>query len=289
MHSEDDILKLVKQEAAEVVKRSKRGLIIQPGALGDCILTLPLVRYMKQCLDLDSIDILGHTEYIGILPGRTSVDGVRSIDSVELHRLFAEATTFDLDDGDPLINVFADYTWIITFLGEQGSDFEQNLIFTTNCSHSAEIATLLMKPDPNTSDHVAHYYIQQLAEQSNADVTTETPSLEQVFIETAEADARTTREILDDIGCAFTQQLVVIAPGSGGVEKCWHLDNFLAVAKELKSREAQVVFLLGPAEVERFDDAKIEQIAAVGACLTDLPLIRVVRRIPCCTGRWALM
>jgi len=281
MHADDDILKLVTQKAAEVVRRANRGLIVQPGALGDCILTLPLVKYMKQFLGLDSVDVLGHTEYIGILPGRTCVDGVKSIDSVDLHRLFVEAATFDLPDDDPLINVFADYTWIVTFLGEPGSDFEQNLIFTTNCSHSAEITTLLTMPEPNSCEHVADYYIRQLANETGADVPAEIYSPEQVRIKATEADTETTHELLNNIGCAFAEQLIVIAPGSGGVEKCWHLDNFLAIAEELKRRDRQFLFLLGPAELERFDKAEMEQIAAAGPCLSDLNLIRVVGLLSC--------
>ncbi|HEG44291.1 MAG TPA: hypothetical protein ENH94_09605, partial [Phycisphaerales bacterium] len=33
-------------------KLPKRGLIINPGAIGDCLLTLPLARFMKDALAL---------------------------------------------------------------------------------------------------------------------------------------------------------------------------------------------------------------------------------------------
>jgi ADP-heptose:LPS heptosyltransferase len=276
MKSEDNILELVTQETAEAHKRTRRGLIIQPGALGDCILTLPLVQYMKKYLDLDSIDILGHTEYIGILPERTCVDGVRSIDAIDLHRLFTDAAKFDLTDGDPLVNVFADYTWIVTFLGEPGSDFEQNLIFTTHCSHNAEVTALQLKPHDNTSEHIAHYYIQQLAVDAGIDASDNIPTIEQRWIETIEADTETEQQLLNEMDDAFNQSLTVIAPGSGGLEKCWNIDNFLAVAEELKHKGFKVVFLLGPVEAERFDKEKIQRLTAVADCLTDLPLAHVV-------------
>jgi ADP-heptose:LPS heptosyltransferase len=276
MQSENNILELVTQEAAEAHKRTRRGLIIQPGALGDCILTLPLVQYMKQYLDLDSIDILGHTEYIGILPGRTCVDGVRSIDAIDLHRLFSDAAKFDLADGDPLINVFADYTWIVTFLGEPGSDFEKNLIFTTHCSHNAEVTALQLKPHENTSEHIAHYYIQQLAADTGVDAPDNISPLEQVWIETTQADAETAQQLLNEMDDAFNQSLIVIAPGSGGLEKCWNIENFLAVAEELKRKDFKVVFLLGPTEAERFDKEKNQRLTAVADCLTDMSLASVI-------------
>jgi hypothetical protein len=109
MQTQDDILELVRQKTAEAAKKKQRGLILQPGAIGDCILTLPLAAYMKDALGLGGIDILGHTEYIGFLPGRSCIDGVRSIDSMDIHRLFAETATFVLKDKDPLISALGDF------------------------------------------------------------------------------------------------------------------------------------------------------------------------------------
>jgi len=166
MQANDNILELLREKGAEAARGASRAVILQPGAIGDCVLTLPLAGFMKASLGLGGIDILGHTEYISILPGRTCVDGIRSIDSIDLHRLFAETKTFDLADGDPLINVFADYTWIVTFLGEPNSNFEQNLIFTANCSHSAEVMTLSMKPPETFGAHLTDFYTQQFIDQS---------------------------------------------------------------------------------------------------------------------------
>ena len=117
---DDDILTLLEATDAQVAKESQRAVILQPGALGDCLLTLPLVKFLKDVLDLGGVDIVGHAEYVGILPERTCVDGVRSLDTAELHRLFTAPAGFDLADRDPLIHMFADYSWIITFLGRAG-------------------------------------------------------------------------------------------------------------------------------------------------------------------------
>jgi len=135
MQANDNILSILKEKEYSTIQQSRRGLILQPGAIGDCILTLPLAEFMKESLRLGGIEILGHTEYIGILPGRTCIGRVRSMDSMDLHRLFTETKEFDLADKDPLIYVFADYDWIVTFMGEPDSNFEQNLIFTAHCSH----------------------------------------------------------------------------------------------------------------------------------------------------------
>ncbi len=284
MQTQDDILELVRQKTAEAAKKKQRGLILQPGAIGDCILTLPLAAYMKDALGLGGIDILGHTEYVGFLPGRSCVDGVRSIDSMDIHRLFAETAKFVLQDKDPLISAFGDYAWIVTFLGEPNSNFEQNLIFTANCSHSAEVITLPMKPPKDFSEHLADFYIQQFIDQSGYSLHPRRFRTGDCLVKATEADINTGKELLREIGLGSGEKLMVIQPGSGGTRKCWHLENFLAVARELDSRGVEIMFLLGPAELDRFSDANIKKICGVGRCLADLSLTQVMGLLSCVDG-----
>jgi heptosyltransferase-3 len=293
MQENDNILNLLKEKGAETAREALRGIILQPGAIGDCVLTLPLAEFMKDCLGLGGVDILGHTEYIGIFPGRTCVDGIQSIDSVDLHRLFAETNTFDLVDGDALINTFADYAWIVTFLGEPDSNFEQNLIFTANCSRSAEVITLSMKPSTygageKSSTHITDFYIQQFISQSGLSLEPRLVCKTKSLIKATKADINRGRELLEEIPATlgfgqarhrrvdFSEKLVVIQPGSGGSHKCWHLDNFLAVAKVLASEGVEVIFLLGPAEMERLSASAIGRIETVSRILTNLSLADVL-------------
>jgi ADP-heptose:LPS heptosyltransferase len=290
MQENDNILNLLREEEAKAARRALRGVILQPGAIGDCVLTLPLAEFMKDCLGLGGVDILGHTEYTGILPGRTCVDSIRSIDSVDLHRLFVETDTFDLADGDALINVFGDYAWIVTFLGEPDSNFEQNLIFTVNCSRSAEVITLSMNPAPRrggvkpskkSSTHITDFYIRQFIAQSGLSSEPRLVHKTKSLIKATKADINRGRELLEEIHVDSSEKLVVIQPGSGGSHKCCHLDNFLVVAEGLVSKNIQVIFLLGPAEVEQFSDATIKKITGATKCLTDLSLTQVLELLSC--------
>ena len=284
MQTHDDILELVRKKGAEAAQKMQRGLILQPGAIGDCILTLPLAAYMKDTLGLGGIDILGHTEYVGFLPGRSCVDGVRSLDSIDLHRLFAETKTFELKDRDPLINAFRDYSWIVTFMGEPNGNFEQNLIYTANCSHSAEVITLSMKPPKGFSEHLANFYIRQFIDQSGYSFQPQSFRTGDRLVKATEADKNTGKALLREMGLGFGEKIMVIQPGSGGTRKCWHLDNFLAVARELDSRGVEIIFLLGPAELERFGDEKIKKISSVVRCMTDLSLTQVLGFLSCVDG-----
>ncbi|MHC4432224.1 MAG: glycosyltransferase family 9 protein, partial [Planctomycetota bacterium] len=235
----------------------------------------------KKCLELGSIDILGHGEYVGFLPGRSCIDGVRSMDAIELHRLFVEPGAFELQDRDPLINTFSDYAWIVTFLGESESHFEQNLIFTANCSHSAEVMTLSLKPQPDCTEHVADFYIRQFVERSDVVGELQQTPGDDRLIRAGQTDCNTGRRLLAEAGIGFGGRLVVIQPGSGGSEKCWYIGNFLAVAAGLASNGFEVVFLLGPAEQERFSDETIGQIRGAAPCLADLSLTDVLGLLSC--------
>lgn len=284
MQKDDNILELLGERTAQTARENHRAVILQPGAIGDCILTLPLAEFMKESLGLGGIDIVGHSEYIGFFPGRTCVDRIVSIDSMDLHHLFTETKTFDLPAGDSLINAFTDYTWIVTFLGEPNSDFEQNLIFTANCSHSAEVITLSMKPDTKFSSHLTQLYIKQFIEQSGMRLRSRRTQTGNRLIQANKTDIDRGRELLNEVGVDSHKKLVVIQPGSGGNHKCWHIDNFLAVAGQLVSAGAEVIFLLGPAEMDRFNDNTVKKISSVAKHLSGLPLSDVLGILSCSDG-----
>ncbi len=281
MQANNNILDLLKEKASEAAHKLRRGVILQPGAIGDCILTLPLAQIMKDSLDLGAVDIIGHTEYTGILPGRTCIDGIRSMESLDLHRLFAESSSFDVTDGDALINDFGEYSYVVTFLGEPGSNFEQNLIFTVNCSHSADVITLSLKPPERYSKHITEYYTQGLLEQIAISPERCRVNQSSILIRAAESDINEGRDLLNEEGIGLSGKLVILHPGSGSLEKSWHLENFLAVGNDLLSKNMKVIFLLGPAEVERFSKKQLEKIKSVGKCFTDLSMRRVLGLLSC--------
>ncbi len=281
MEPQDDILELLRKESAAIAKMKQRALIIQPGAIGDCILTLPLAAFMKERLGLGSVNMLGHTEYIGFLPGRSCIDSVSSIDTVDLHRLFVKPAKFELADRDPLINVFSGYPWIVTLMGELGSDFEQNLIFTANCTHGSEVITLPAAPPKGSRQHVSEFYIRQFVEQCGSSLPDSLADTKSRMISADRGDREIGRKLLTDYGVDADSRVVIIHPGSGGQKKCWHLDNVLAVGDKLGKQGYSVLFLLGPAEVDRFGGKIIREIQSIGIQVSDLQLAQVLGLLTC--------
>jgi ADP-heptose:LPS heptosyltransferase len=84
-------------------------------------------------------------------------------------------------------------------------------------------------------------------------------------------------ELLKEAGLNPEKKPVIIHPGSGASNKCWHFENFLAVARELISEGNEVLFLLGPAELEKFSVNNIDKITNVAKCLKELSFTDVLR------------
>ncbi|HEX41423.1 MAG TPA: hypothetical protein ENN81_05110 [Phycisphaerales bacterium] len=272
----DDIMNILREKYAAAARKAHRGAILQPGAMGDCILTLPLAAFMKESLGLGGLDLIGHMDYISILSGRSCIDGVRSIESLDLHRLFRRAGDFDLADADPLITAFCDYSWIASFMGAAGGDFEQNLIFTANCSHSAEVVTIDAGPAADGPERMSAWLIRQFVQQCGMSIEMPETGCGAGLIKATPADCRRGQQLLAELGVASAGRVAIIHPGSGGREKCWHPDNYLSVASELAQQGFEVLFVLGPAEVARFGEAQISRIAAAAACLREAPLADVL-------------
>jgi heptosyltransferase-3 len=278
MDPQAGILDLLKQQGEQALKKARRALIIQPGAIGDCILTLPLAQFIIDRLKVGAVDMLGRADYISYFPGRTCIDTIRAIDSVDMHRFFCPPADFHLADRDALIDAFAGYLWIVTFLGQTGSDFEQNLIFTANCSQSVDVITLPLLPASPDRNHITDFYIRRLCETCSLQSTGENNSpLSDDFIKPTKSDKQAGKELLQQAGIDTDSALIVLCPGSGSVDKCWHLDNFLSLAEQLKSNGAEPLILLGPAEIERFIPHRLLDISRTAAFLADLSLTEVLQ------------
>ena len=276
-----DIVEIVTKKEAENRRQNRAVLIIQPGAIGDCVQTLPLAEFVKNSLGAGSVRMMGRTDYIDIFCGRTCIDRVRSVDSVDLHKLFVAPDEFHIDDGDQLLSDFSGCEHIITFLGQDGGSFEQNLIFTANCSNGCEVTTLKLKPMSRFAGHISEFYIRQFIDENPAICQDLESELNKPFIQAGQGDILAGAKLLKFPGCNESDKVVLISVGSGGKNKCWHLDNFYSVADSLVDRDINVLFLLGPAEMDRLTDKEIDRLGTVGRCFCNLTLTEVVQLISC--------
>jgi ADP-heptose:LPS heptosyltransferase len=80
---------------------------------------------------------------------------------------------------------------------------------------------------------------------------------------------------------------VVIHVGSGAREKCWPLENFISLGWQLVSRDSPrtpVVFVLGPAELERLDKPLLAELRKNFPVLEEPPLETLAGVLATCGG-----
>jgi heptosyltransferase III len=277
----DDIFNILSETEKDAERNSRRAFIIQPGAIGDCVLTLPLAESLKTHFGIGTVLMLGRSPYIEYFPGRTCIDSIRDLDSIDLHRLFVNHKEFELADGDPLIGVFSGFEQIITFLGEAGSDFENNLIFTANCSNPVEVTTLPLKPSSDYAGHITKFHLETFLSSLGPEAVNSEIDLKKTYITPCKTDLANGQKILSSAGVDTKQKIAIIHPGSGGKAKRWHIDNFYMLAETLREKKNSVVFILGPAEMETFEPKTIDALGAIAPLLVDTPLTETFQAVSC--------
>ncbi|MFI4912611.1 MAG: glycosyltransferase family 9 protein [Sedimentisphaeraceae bacterium JB056] len=266
-------------------RAANKALIIHSGALGDCVLTLKLAAFLQKVLNIKTINFIGPGDYVSFMPGRTAVSSIRNIHSLKLDRMFTEPSSFELEEDDPLVRTFSGYDWIISFLGTEGSNFETNLAYLACFTSSPEIVMLSARSQDDNSKHISDFHIEEL-------INLKKPSIEALGVENVHKKALEIEGIIcpnlndvqqglsivrDQVGIDCSdKELAVICPGSGGREKCWHIDNYISTAKELEKSQLKPLFLLGEVEFERFNRDDIQKLKDTSAIISSLNIEQVV-------------
>ncbi|MBE0535082.1 MAG: glycosyltransferase family 9 protein [Phycisphaerae bacterium] len=272
-----DILQMVREEEEQANRNRRRACIICPGAIGDCLLTLPLASLVRSAFDLGGIDFIGRTEYIDFYPGRTCIDTIKSLESIDFHRLFEDHRVFTVEDHDRLIGSFAAYEHIISFMGAGDVNFETNFIFTLNCSHPAEVTLLPLASSGESDGHVSEFYIRAYLQENQVPSTPPVFDAAACSLRAHAGDAQEGRRFLEALEINPDDHLAVIHPGSGGRAKCWHVDNFRQVARRLVCDGIQVLFLYGPVEMERMPSSVRQRLSDIAPCLSGGDLAKVLQ------------
>ena len=253
--------------------KPRKGLILHSGAIGDCLLTLPLAAFIKRTFGLDQMHFMGRLDAVGLYPRRSCIDHVRAMESAPLHRLFTPTDEFTLDDPDRLITAFQDYEQIVSFLGGDHPHFEQNLLLTVHCSHSAQVSVLPMTPPDDWQESVSRFYMDCFAKEIGLVPHRLDPAI--AWLSATADDYPAGQDLVERIGIAPEASLAILHPGSGGRHKCWHPENFLITAAALGQNGYKPLFLLGPAEQERMTPTMIEEFHHTGSVASDLSLTEV--------------
>ncbi len=100
-----------------------RILLIQPGALGDSVLSLAMAGELARHFEGVNIEMLGHMDYVSAFAGRSAVAEVADIDTMPLHHLFGEQG----EVSGRMVEYLGGFDGVVSWLGKKGSVFEGKL------------------------------------------------------------------------------------------------------------------------------------------------------------------
>ncbi len=207
-------------------------LVIHPGALGDLVLSFPVLVSLKHEKKA-SVALLSSSEVGKIAHELNVVDAHFCLESARFSSLFHEEMT-------PVVKEFiSDYDTII--LISLSDTVEGHL----RQNHSGKVYKISPRPPVQEETHVAIYMMRQMQAKG---------LLADCGVRIAECGMRepvlaSCGQVIDQIKSLRDKNLIIMHPGAGSPRKRWPLESFFRVAAIIRGMNlGEVVFVVGPAE-----------------------------------------
>ena len=224
-----------------------RLLVIRGGAVGDFIVTLPVLRALRLTFPQAWIEVLGHPSRICLADHPRYASRVTDIESLDLYRLFQAGAV-----GSPRLAAYLQsFDLIIAYYPAADGALAQQL------ARYGGGRVITWPPHPPAGLHVTDYLLQALAPLSLQSVD-RSPQIE---IDCG-AEAMATELWRGIASTVSDKKVVAFHPGSGGRHKLWPLAGWQAVMAWSKREGIAGWVIQGPAEYEREIQAELH--ASVG-------------------------
>ncbi len=234
-----------------------RILVIRGGAIGDFILTLPVLTALRRQFPAARLEILGYPHLVGLAVESGLVSSGQSIEARPLAGFFAR--NGDLDPN--LIDYFSDFDIIISYL------YDPDHIFKTNvgrCS-SAQIIQGPHRPDERQPIPASHVFLQPL---------------ERLAIFDADPVPRL------DFGVSNGESVrIALHPGSGSPRKNWPESQWADLIQRLiNETDWNLLVVGGEAEGDRLQRLTAALPPARLRLARNMPLPALARVLQGCSG-----
>jgi heptosyltransferase-2 len=200
------------------VRRTARGriLVIRGGAIGDFILTLPVLAALRLHFPDCGLEVIGYPHIAGLAVRGGLVDAVRSIESRPLAEFFGRGAKLDED----WVAYFGGFALIISYLYDPDQVFQLNV---QRCSKAQYIAGP-HRPDERGQLHATETFLQPLERLAIFGADT-VPRL----------DVSMARDVDEDrlMGAMVARRAMALHPGSGSERKNWPERNWEELIERL--------------------------------------------------------
>ena len=234
-----------------------RILVVRGGAIGDFILTLPVMAALREHFPETHLEVLGYPHVAGLALSGGLVDRVQPIEARGLAAFFAAGGALDAQVAD----YFARFDIIISYL------FDPDKIFQTNvakCS-KAQFITGPHRPNEGERVHATEVYLKPLQRLA-------------IF------DANPAPRLTVNASLAAGNRLAV-HPGSGSERKNWPEENWATLLKTVCAGTSLNLLLVGgEAEGERLERLAAELPPDRVAVLRSVPLPELAVQLSSCSA-----
>ncbi len=209
--------------------RPPRFLILRGGAIGDFVVTLPVLHALRARWPDAHIELIGYPHIARLAEAGGLVARVHALDTARIARFFGQRPEID----DATIAFLSSFDVVVSYLHDPDGLVGSNLRL-----HG--VKELLYRSPVDPDGHIVDHLLKPLERLALYEAGA-VPSLA-----LGEAETAAGRAWLEAAG-AGPAPLAVHA-GSGSPRKNWPLDRFLEVARTLAAGGRRMVFILGEAD-----------------------------------------
>lgn len=232
-------------------------LVVRGGAIGDFILTLPVLSALKERFPDVSLEVLGYPHIASLAVESGLATGVRPIDARSLAGFFAAGGELDPD----LRRYFAEFAIVVSFLYDPDDVFRANV---ARCS-KAQFIVAPHRADDHAGIHATEVYLK---------------ALERLAIFNADATPRLT---IGSMANSHQRRVIAAHPGSGSSLKNWPEERWaLLLARIIDTTNHNLCLVGGEAEDGRIERLATRLPAQRVEVARSLPLPQVARRLQHC-------
>jgi len=232
-------------------------LVVRGGAIGDFILTLPVLSALRRQFPEAWLEVLGYPHIVPLAMEGGLVHGVRSIEARALAGFFARHGELDED----LIDYFSDFDLILSYLYDPDGIFQENVC---KCS-TGQFIPGPHRPEESEGLHATKVFLK---------------SLERLAIFDPDAVPR----LLFSSSPTDCQRLAV-HPGSGSESKNWPENKWAELLGQLvETSSLDLLIVGGEAEGGKLQRLAAPLPAARVGLAQSLPLTDLARQLAQCSA-----
>ncbi len=233
-------------------------LVIRGGAIGDFILTLPVIAALRQQFPQAHLEVLGYPHIVQLAEAGGLVNRVQPIEARGLASFFAR----DGELPEDLRDYFSEFNIIVSYL------YDPDEIFQTNVKRCTPGQFIVgpHRPDETDRTHATEVFLKPLERLA-------------IF------GADTVPRLALDLRPSTLDRLLALHPGSGSERKNWPEEKWAGLIEHLlATTDANLLLVGGEAEGERLQRLAAALTPTRCVVAKSLPLAELARWLKSCVG-----